>query len=251
MITAQDVREKTFEKSKLGGYDMAEVDEFLEQLADELTSAQKENAVLKSKMKVLVDKIEEYRGNENALNQTLLTAQKLAAQIESEAKEKANAMVSDAEKQVNETLGNIKIQADAEEKRLADAKASTAKFFDGIRAMCNAQLKNIDSLDVAKEAKKAVEKAADAAKIELATADEIIEEIKTAPVKEKAPAKDDDFVNAFSQQAADIEEAVRSIEASVAKKQPEPKVKMDLSSDMEAAFFSSIDDKDSTQPFKI
>ena len=42
MITAQDIREKTFEKSKFGGYDMAQVDEFLEELADDLTNSQKE-----------------------------------------------------------------------------------------------------------------------------------------------------------------------------------------------------------------
>ena len=76
MITAQDIREKTFEKSKFGGYDMAEVDDFLEQLADDLTSSQKETAVLKSKMKVLVDKIEEYRSNESALNQSIISARK-------------------------------------------------------------------------------------------------------------------------------------------------------------------------------
>ena len=30
MITAQDIREKTFEKARIGGYDMASVDDFLE-----------------------------------------------------------------------------------------------------------------------------------------------------------------------------------------------------------------------------
>ena len=59
MITAQDIREKTFEKSRMNGYDMASVDDFLEELAEDIGASQKENAVLKSKMKVLVDKIEE------------------------------------------------------------------------------------------------------------------------------------------------------------------------------------------------
>ena len=75
MITAQDIREKTFEKSRMNGYDMASVDDFLEELAEDISSAQKENAVLKSKMKVLVDKIEEYRANEEALNMAILSAQ--------------------------------------------------------------------------------------------------------------------------------------------------------------------------------
>lgn len=146
MITAQDIREKTFEKSKFGGYDMAEVDDFLEQLADDLTSSQKETAVLKSKMKVLVDKIEEYRSNESALNQSILSAQKLAQQIEAEAKEKAAKMIADAQKQVDEKVGTITAKTEFEEKRLSAAQAASAKFFDGIRAMCNAQLKNIDNI---------------------------------------------------------------------------------------------------------
>lgn len=86
MITAQDIREKTFEKSRIGGYDMASVDNFLEEIADDITAAQKENSVLKSKMKVLVDKIEEYRANEEALNLAVISAQKLAVQIEADAR---------------------------------------------------------------------------------------------------------------------------------------------------------------------
>ena len=93
MITAQDIREKTFEKSRIGGYDMASVDNFLEEIADDITAAQKENSVLKSKMKVLVDKIEEYRANEEALNLAVISAQKLAVQIEADARTRAAAEV--------------------------------------------------------------------------------------------------------------------------------------------------------------
>ena len=107
MITAQDIREKTFEKARMGGYDMASVDDFLEELADEIANAQKENAVLKSKMKVLVDKIEEYRANEEALNMAILSAQKLAVQIESEARQRASATVADAEAKAKAVIGSI------------------------------------------------------------------------------------------------------------------------------------------------
>ena len=93
MITAQDIREKTFEKSRIGGYDMASVDNFLEEIADDITSAQKENSVLKSKMKVLVDKIEEYRANEEALNLAVISAQKLAVQIEADARTRARLLL--------------------------------------------------------------------------------------------------------------------------------------------------------------
>ena len=146
MITAQDIREKTFEKSRIGGYDMSSVDDFLEELADDITASQKENAVLKSKMKVLVDKIEEYRANEEALQMAVLSAQKLAVQIENDARARAAAMIEEAEKTVKARTGNIEAEVARQEKRLAEAKNASDKFFDSMRALCNAQLKNLDAI---------------------------------------------------------------------------------------------------------
>ena len=153
MITAQDIREKGFERAKFGGYDMDAVDDFLEEIADSIGVLQKENASLQKektemakKMKVLVDKINEYRANEEALNLAVLSAQKLAVQIESDARARANAMLADADKKVKAKVGSIEEQTIAQEKRLADAKAATSKFFEGVRALCNTQLKNIDAI---------------------------------------------------------------------------------------------------------
>ena len=58
MLTPQEVSEHAFAKAGFGGYNMAMVDEFLDQLTEDYTTLYKENAALKSKMKVLVDKVE-------------------------------------------------------------------------------------------------------------------------------------------------------------------------------------------------
>lgn len=229
MITAQDIREKTFEKSKFGGYDMAEVDDFLEELADDLTSAQKETAVLKSKMKVLVDKIEEYRSNESALNQSILSAQKLAQQIEADAREKAEKLISDAEQQVQEKIGSITEKTEYEEKRLAAAQAASAKFLDGIKAMCNAQLKNIENISSAE-----------------------IQPKKEAPAAKPAPEEKPARRSRSAEKAdADIDATVRKIDASVSKIKPAPAVQMNLDLDMEGTAPAKEIDSDRTQPFSI
>ena len=93
-MTPQDIRERTFEKAVFGGYDMAGVDDFMEEAAVALETAQRENSTLKAKLKVLVDKIEEYRASEDAMRMTLLSAQKLSNQIETEARERADKLVS-------------------------------------------------------------------------------------------------------------------------------------------------------------
>ena len=205
MITAQDIREKTFEKSRIGGYDMAAVDDFLEELADDVTAYQKENAVLKSKMKVLVDKIEEYRANEEALNMAVLSAQKLAVQIESDARTRSAAMIEDAERQVKARVGGIEDEVARQQKRLEDAKAATEKFFDAARALCNTQMRNLDAIAAGMTA--------------------------SAPAAASAAAP---AAPAGESESADVDSAVRSIEESVSKMRPEPPVNIDRASSMKA-----------------
>ena len=146
MITAQDIHEKTFATVRINGYDKPSVDDFLDELAEEIAAAQKENTTLKSKMKVLVDKIEEYRANEEALNMAVISAQKLAVQIESEARSRANAILADAEAKAQARVGGITAQVESEEKRLADAKVVTAAFLKKAKELVNSELKALDAI---------------------------------------------------------------------------------------------------------
>ena len=215
MITAQDIREKTFEKSRMNGYDMASVDDFLEEIAEDISSAQKENAVLKSKMKVLVDKIEEYRANEEALTMAILSAQKLAVQIESEARQRAAAMIEDAERQVKAKVGSIQDQTAAEEKRLSSAQAATKVFLDKAKQLCNDHLTRLGVIGG-----------------ELELPEEVEEEV---------PVETD----------VDIDDAVRSIEEQVSRPNaPEPALELDLS-DFDLTPSNKRKNLSSTQSFSL
>ena len=220
MITAQDIREKTFEKSRMNGYDMASVDDFLEEVAEDISNSQKENAVLKSKMKVLVDKIEEYRANEEALNLAILSAQKLAVQIESDARQRAAAMIEDAERQVKERVGSIEELTATEERRLADAQSATKAFLEKARKVCNDQLKSLDAVSG-----------------ELALPEE---EAVAAVIEEEII---DDVV--------DIDETVRTIEQEVSRAgKPEPALELDLS-DFDLSPAPKKKNLSSTQSFSL
>lgn len=123
---SSEIREKSFDKARsmFGGYDMATIDEYLEELANDFEALQKENVVLKSKMKVLVDKIEEYRTNESALNQAILSAQKLSVQIENDARTRSANIVAEAEAKAAALLGNIDDRIAQEESRLQAASSA-------------------------------------------------------------------------------------------------------------------------------
>lgn len=143
-MTPQDIRERMFEKAVFGGYDMGDVDQFLDEMAVELENAQKESATLKAKMKVLVDKIEEYRASEDAMRLTLLSAQKLASQIESEARERAAKTIADADAAAQRSMAALVDEREREQRRLEEAKASFTHFFEEARALCARQIEYLD-----------------------------------------------------------------------------------------------------------
>ena len=88
MLTPQEVSGRVFSKALMGGYNMAMVDEFLDELTEDYTALYKENAALKTKLKVMVDKVEEYRATEDSMRAALLTAQKMAENLVAEAEAK-------------------------------------------------------------------------------------------------------------------------------------------------------------------
>ncbi|MGX8692379.1 MAG: DivIVA domain-containing protein [Clostridia bacterium] len=212
MITAQDIREKTFGTVRRDGYDMDVVDAFLDELANETEASQKENAVLKSKMKILVDKIEEYRANEEAAQRALLSAQKLAIQIESDARGRAAAMIADAEKQVQAKIGSIAQATREEEDRLAAAKAATARYVEEAKEAFSRQFQALENVSRG------------------FLPEEPAEEPEPAP----APA---------------VEDTVRSIEDSVANLQADHDFKMDLDLSVEEG--KEDLPQDSTQTFNL
>ena len=67
LLTPQQLEQVSFGRATFGGYNIEEVDEFLGRVVDDYFTLYKENALLKSKMRVLVTKLEEYRQNEASM----------------------------------------------------------------------------------------------------------------------------------------------------------------------------------------
>ncbi len=96
MFTPQQIDQISFSKATFGGYNMQQVDEFLEPLTEDYVTLYKENALLKSKMRVLVGKLEEYRKNEAAMKDAVANAQRTCDKMVHEAELKCAQMMKDA-----------------------------------------------------------------------------------------------------------------------------------------------------------
>ena len=146
MMTPQEMRQIVFDKAVFGGYDMAAVDEFIEQAALDFTAMHKENNTLKSKMKVLVETIEEYRREQEASKQQLAEAKAAADKLIAETEKKCAFMLQQAQAEASTYSVRYKAETTAEEDRLNRAKALTANYVDRVKQVCAQHLQLLDEL---------------------------------------------------------------------------------------------------------
>ena len=146
MLTPQEVSTHAFSKATLGGYNMAMVDEFLDELTDDYTALYKENAALKAKLKVLVEKVEEYRATEDSMRATLLTAQKMADSIVHEAEAKRDQILAQAETGAREKIEDYRRELSEAEERLRQGQLELSKFIAASREICSKELSFLEQL---------------------------------------------------------------------------------------------------------
>ena len=147
MFTPQEVREQSesFEKAVFGGYSVSAVDDFVGSLAD-YAALYKENAVLKSKMKVLVERLEEYRKQEDSLNKVMLSAQQSADELVQDAERKCAKMLSDTEASLRERNVDLKRELAAEAERVSRAKKTAAAFIAEMENQVHQSLSQLERI---------------------------------------------------------------------------------------------------------
>ena len=173
MLTPQDISEKRFDKAVFGGYDMVGVDDFLEVISADYNTLFKENAILKSKLKVLVEKVEEYRSTEDAMRMALLTAQRMGEDITIEATKAREEMLKSTNAEVKAKLSDIANRIAAEELKLTAASKETTKFLELSQAIMRKHSEFLKKLETANQSLKVPAKPAQA---------------KSAPAAGRAPA---------------------------------------------------------------
>jgi len=189
MLTPQEISEKGFVKAVFGGYDMQGVDDFLEAVSTDYNALYKENAILKGKLKVLVEKVEEYRSTEDAMRMALLTAQRMGEEITVEANRTKDEMLQNTENEIKEKLSDTAKRVTDEEARLAVATKETAKFIELSQAIMKKHSEFLDKLETARRAVKSSAEARQSSQD--AKAQRPARQVQAQPAKEAPQAKPD------------------------------------------------------------
>lgn len=146
MMTPQEVASHVFAKATFGGYNMTMVDEFLDQLTEDYTALYNDNTILKNKLKVLSDSIEEYRATDVAMRKTLLAAQQMADSMVSDAEKKKTQLEQDATQEAQARKSKLEAEIAAEEFRLQQAQKATADYVRKLHALHQEELDYLSRL---------------------------------------------------------------------------------------------------------
>ena len=149
MFTPQQIEQISFRETPFNGYNKHDVDKFLEPLTDDYIELYKENALLKSKMRVLVAKLEEYRQSEASLKDAVAEAQKTCDTMIKETESKCAQMLSEANQAAAENAKNAAAIIAAENARVEEAKRDAAARIDEMEKQFRAC---IDALEYIKHA---------------------------------------------------------------------------------------------------
>ena len=173
MVTVKDIREKEFLKQK-HGYSEDEVDEFLDEIADQMEALIQENKTLMQQAQearamadkavserapapqpqpapVVVQPVPEvksiqttdeayFRNLESTLRETLLSAQRIADETVSEAKKKAVQMVADAEEKVSTVMAQQRAELDSAKVELEGVRKASEDYRVRFKRLVREQL---------------------------------------------------------------------------------------------------------------
>ena len=148
MFTPQQIEQVSFSRATFGGYDMQSVDEFLEPLTEDYITLYKENALLKSKMRILVAKLEEYRKNEASMKEAIASTQNTCDLMVKEAESKCALMLSEANLAAAENTRITKAQMAVEEERVEEARRTAAAQIDQLQRQLKACLDALEYIKV-------------------------------------------------------------------------------------------------------
>ena len=147
MLTPLDIENKKFGKQVMNGYNVNEVDDFLDELTLEYGKLYKENTELKNQKEELDSNVGKYKNIESTLQNTLVMAQKTADEITLVAKQQAEQIVKEAEYTAKNSVEELNSQILKKQKKWEDLK----KQFDVYKAKMESLL--ISQLELLKDIK--------------------------------------------------------------------------------------------------
>jgi cell division initiation protein len=147
-IRPVDVRRKEF-KSTLRGYDANQVDDFLDELADEFERAFAENQRLSDEVKNLKERLEQFEELETSIREALVHAQQVSRDLRRNATKEAELIVREANEQSHRILADSSARVERVQESYEVLRKAKQDFANDFRYLLKSYMDVMDNADVA------------------------------------------------------------------------------------------------------
>lgn len=164
MLSPVDIQNKEFRKSRIGGYNVVEVNEFLDEVLEGYQQITKENYELKDKINLINENIQYYRTMEATIQNALVLAEKTAQDTKTLAYEKADQIQKEAQQKADAILEGSKQEVYTLSNRIEELKKRYLSIKVQIRQMLQGQLEIIEQQNFTTLTEDVMDEAADFSK---------------------------------------------------------------------------------------
>lgn len=146
-LTALDARRYDFGNA-LRGYDRARVDQFRDQVAEELERLSRSNQELEIKARNFHEQLRAFRERDKALNDALISAQQLRGEIREQAQREAQLIIREAQGDAERSLESLRGEIRRAEDELQQLWRNRRSYVQQLRQLMERQLHDLDSADM-------------------------------------------------------------------------------------------------------
>ncbi|MBI5230698.1 MAG: DivIVA domain-containing protein [Coriobacteriales bacterium] len=146
-LTPLDIHHKEFGHS-LRGYNEEQVDQFLDEVADEFERLFKENIDLSEKLEAAQQRLNEFEMQRQTINNTLVAAQRSAEDIQTKAQTEADTMLRDAEVKAKEIIHNALSRKQQVQGELVRIKQAEEDFRARLKQMLDGYQRQIAEIEL-------------------------------------------------------------------------------------------------------
>ena len=145
-ITPLDIQQQQF-RVRFRGFDMVEVDNFLDLLANEFEELLKDNNQLREEDRRKLARINELEAGEKELRDTLVSAQRITEEMKNGARKEAELIIQEAKLNAQKIIENSQSQALQVENEINQLKRQRAQFEASFKANIEMHLKMIEKFE--------------------------------------------------------------------------------------------------------
>ena len=142
-ITPLDIQQQQF-KTRFRGFDVREVDTFLEQMADVFDSLQSENKKLREEINRLKLESRGYKEREETFKRAVLNSQKVLEQMNQNARKSAELVIADAEIKAEKILSRAQNRLEQLHEDIAELKRQRMQIEVQIRSIIESHSKLLE-----------------------------------------------------------------------------------------------------------